>query len=106
MRVPPSGRAADGGDRGAVGAITEFAFLADDHRAVPSPDSASQAANLPYLRLTERFDAVYSGITHLCTKIDAMMHGASPAIIASDAAAMSEIPVATAVSCVERDQFM
>jgi len=35
-----------------------------------------------------------------------MMHGASPAIIASDAAAMSEIPVATAVSCVERDQFM
>ena len=47
-----------------------------------------------------------AGMTHLSAKIDAMMHRASPAIIASDAAAMSEIPVATAVSCVERDQFM
>ena len=45
-------------------------------------------------------------MTHLSAKIDAMMHRASPAIIASDAAAMSEITVATTGSRVERDQFM
>ena len=49
---------------------------------------------------------LHTAVTHLCTKIDAMMHRASPAIIASDAAAMSEITVAATVSCVERDQFM
>ena len=47
-----------------------------------------------------------AGMTHLSAQIDAMRHGASPAIIASGAAAMSEITVAATVSCVERDQFM
>jgi hypothetical protein len=34
------------------------------------------------------------------------MHGASPAFIANDVAAMSEVTAAKTVNCVERDQFM
>jgi hypothetical protein len=87
-------------------APVRIAGLADDRRAVPSPDSAGRAA-ISGTSDSRSGSTVYAaGMTHLSAKIDAMMHGASPAIIASDAAAMSEIPVATAVSCVERDQFM
>jgi hypothetical protein len=86
-------------------APVRIAGLADDRRAVPSPDSAGRAA-ISGTSDSRSGSTLHTAVTHLCTKIDAMMHRASPATIVSDAAAMSEIPVATAVSCVERDQFM
>ncbi len=45
-------------------------------------------------------------MTHVGAKVDAMTDGASPAFIAIDVAAMSEISVMKTVNCVPRDQFM
>jgi hypothetical protein len=45
-------------------------------------------------------------MTQFGAKVDARMHGASPAFIASDVAATSEISVAKTVNGIERDQFM